>query len=600
MNTRIHFVIPYTSVILLFLSSLLCFSQDILKADSLLNIVHIGELSKKEKAISLASIASYHPDPGIALQYAKKSLQIAIAIDDRILQAEAWEEISHVERRLGNNTLSLQASLKALQIYEALELIERQGASYGQLASNAVSDEDFQQAILYLKKARAIYSKGSSLQKNQLITILNLGEVYRLTGHLDSAITCFNNVLHDNKRLDDKTIEGYSLGNLGMVYAAQNKLGLAKEKIHEAMTILSKMEDVYATSTYLAELGMVHQKEKNLKEAEDYYLKAIIMAKDAGLKEQIRDFSRMLSNFYKMTESYQQALVYQELYQVYQDSLVNKKTIQKIEQIKASYKINKREIEIESLSLVNTKQRQLVILLIIITLLVLLFIYLFYRVNRKINRTNQVLSNQKIIISQREQEKTWLLKELNHRVKNNLQMITSLLNIQSQTLTGHPAQEAIIAGKYRVEALSLVHRKLYQEGVDTRILIKDYIEELVLGLFQGYGASFKPLFNIENISIPIDTAIPLALIINELITNSLKYAYSDVADPILKISVVQKTKHQLSLQIIDNGIGFTLNEPKTGNSFGIKLIQSLIEQLEGTIEKINQQGTHWVMLIKIV
>jgi len=174
-----------------------------------------------------------------------------------------------------------------------------------------------------------------------------------------------------------------------------------------------------------------------------------------------------------------------------------------------------------------------------------------------------------------------------------------LLNLQSRELTGHPAQEAILSGKYRVEALSLVHRKLYQEGVDTKIPLKEYIQELVLGLFEGYNAKFSPSFAIADMSIGIDMAIPLALIINEMVINSLKYAYKDIEEPLLKIVMMQETTEYLHLQVIDNGIGFTKNNNEQKNSFGIKLITSLVEQLEGTLERINTKGTHWEMKIKL-
>src|SRR5690606_1197403 len=149
----------------------------------------------------------------------------------------------------------------------------------------------------------------------------------------------------------------------------------------------------------------------------------------------------------------------------------------------------------------------------------IIFMCLLYSGNKKIKKINKELSYQKDIISKREKEKALLLRELNHRVKNNLQMISSLLSLQSRELNGHPAKEAIISGKYRVEALSLVHRKLYQEGLDTKIKIKEYVEELVLSLFHGYNTKFKPKFKIANISVGIDIAVPLALIINELTTN---------------------------------------------------------------------------------
>ncbi|MCL6293904.1 tetratricopeptide repeat-containing sensor histidine kinase [Jejuia spongiicola] len=578
--------------------STLIYSQSIKKADSLIQQLGNSNLSEVDRTKLLLDIAIYHPDIRTSIDFSKESLKLAIKINNPILQAEAFEEISLLEHRIGNNNLSLEASINALKIYESLDLRKRMAATYAQLANNYMSNLNYDMAIKYLKRAKQIYS---NLNKNQkyAITILNLGENYRLARHLDSAEVSFKRVLNLNKQLKNNMIQGYSQGNLGMVYNTQNKLELAEGHLNDAINILKPLEDYYSSSVYIAELGTVYNKEEKYNLAKTKFLEALTIAKKAGFKEQIRDFCVLLTSFYESQNQYSKALKYQKLFQVYQDSLVNKKNVQKIEQLKAGYEIDKRESKIDLLNITNTNQKYLVTSLAIGISMLLLFAYLLYRGNKKTKVANSTLSKQKDIISKREQEKALLLRELNHRIKNNLQMISSLLNLQSHELTGHPAKEAIVAGKYRVEALSLVHRKLYQEDLDTRILLKDYIEELVLGLFHGYDAPFEPNFKIDDISVSLDTAVPLALVINEVIINALKYAYIAIDKPKLKIIMLQD-KDYLDIEIIDNGIGFNTNEAEKNNSFGIKLIYSLIEQLEGVIEKLeSKNGTHWRMNIKL-
>ncbi|MBC8753406.1 tetratricopeptide repeat protein [Kordia sp. YSTF-M3] len=575
-----------------------CFAQNAQRTDSLLTVLETQKLSKKEKVTLLISIASNHPQQDEASYYARQSLQIATEINDPVLQAQAWEEIGAIEQRLGNKNNALDGIFKALHIYDSLNLKDKQAASYAQIAAYHFGEKEYDPAITYFQKAEKIYSEiGDDLYK--ALALINLGDTYRLNGQLEKSITTLENALRLNKSLKDEEIEGYTLGNLGMVYAAQEKLNEAKENLEDAITILTKLKDAYSTSIYISELGNVYRKEGNIQLAEEQFLVAYTMAKEARLKEQIRDFSASLTNLYENSNRYEEALKYQKIYQKYQDSLVNKENIQKSEQLKAGYQITKRESEINILNITNANQKRWGIALISGFVLLLFFAYLLYRGNRKIKKSNQVLSDQKELISKREQEKALLLQELNHRVKNNLQMVSSLLNLQSRELTGHPAQEAIISGKYRVEALSLVHRKLYQEGVDTKIALKDYIQELVLGLFEGYNVKFEPSFSIADISIGIDVAIPLALIINEMVINSLKYAYKDIEDPLLKIVIMQEAVEDLHIQVIDNGVGFTKIDNEKNNSFGIKLITSLIEQLEGTMERINTKGTHWEMKIKL-
>lgn len=141
-----------TYLICLLIMPTLVFSQNRQKTDSLLNSLKHHRNSQKENFKLMVNIAFFHPNLDSALFYANKSLELAININEPILQAEAWEEISHKERKLGNNTKSLEAALKALRIYESKGLIERQAASYSQLANNYMVDGNNLLAIKYLKK----------------------------------------------------------------------------------------------------------------------------------------------------------------------------------------------------------------------------------------------------------------------------------------------------------------------------------------------------------------------------------------------------------------------------------------------------------------
>ncbi len=507
------------------------------------------------------------------------------------------EEISLLERDLGNTAKSLEASLKALSIYESLKLDNKFAVSFDQVAVNYIYNNDYRSAISYLKKAMNSYH---SNPLNKIAIINNLGEAYRKINKLDSAKIYFNSSLQKNdlKDTDYLHLKGYSLGNLGMVYASENNLKVAESYLKEAIDIVQEFEDLYSLAIYKAELGVVYNKLEISILAEKYLTEALSIAQKVNLKEQIKDISNLLAQFYESQKKYTKAFIHQKRFQIYQDSLVNRENIKKIEQVKSAYEIDKRENEINLLNQINATQKKWVLSLALGFSILIFLLYLLFRNRKKIKNNNIQLSAQKEIISQREQEKALLLSELNHRVKNNLQMIASLLNLQSNQLTGHPAQEAIIIGKQRVEALSLVHQKLYQEGVDTRIHVKEYISELVLGLFHSYDTGFEPEMDISDVSLNIDAAIPLALIINEIIINALKYAYKGIKKPSLKIKIDIKNIHSLYITISDNGIGFEEASVHKSNSLGLKIINSLIIQLKGTIKKINNNGTTWEIKIQ--
>ena len=571
-------------------------AQDQEAADSLIDVIRNQELNLLEQYLAHVRLARVHPDIVEGLSYAESSLQLAQEIDSLELIAIAYEQIGMNERLLGTNASSVEAILKAMALYEAIDRQDMLASIYAQIGSNLVVDGDFMRAIDYIGKANSI-EKSNGQWLRYSLNLVNLGEAYRLAKQLDSAIFHFEEALASNDTLNNQIIEGYARGNLGMALRSQGQLPEARAELNPAIAILSELGDPYSVSVYTAELAQINEVEGQEALAEQQLLKAYQMALAEGLKEQIRDFSEMLVAFYEKRGRYEEALGYQKVYQVYQDSLVNKANVQKVERLRANYEIDKREGEIDLLEEINEGHRNVNIALGSGALVFCVLAVLLYQSNRRKNEANHKLSKQKTIVMKREEEKALLLKELNHRVKNNLQMVASLLNLQENELTGHPAAEAINSGKLRVEALSMIHQKLYQDDVHTSIAIKEYLEQLISKLLYSYGDPLKPeiIIQPEDMEMDIDTAIPVSLIVNELVTNALKYAYEGIEHPEMTISLVRPNGHY-TLEVSDNGVGMDHGKDN-GNSFGLKLVKSLVDQMGGTLEirNVPSGGTAWVI-----
>ncbi|MDO9324210.1 MAG: histidine kinase dimerization/phosphoacceptor domain -containing protein, partial [Methanoregula sp.] len=197
-------------------------------------------------------------------------------------------------------------------------------------------------------------------------------------------------------------------------------------------------------------------------------------------------------------------------------------------------------------------------------------------------------------------EKVVLLKEIHHRVKNNLQIIASLLNLQSRYITDTPTLTAIRESQNRVRAMALVHEKLYRAEDIAHISLQEYIRFLGNGLFQFYDARVRGiLFTLEvaDINVDIDAAIPIGLILNELISNSLKYAFPD--DKRGEIFVrVQKEGHTLHVLFRDTGIGIPAGlDWRNSPSLGLRLVTTLVDQMNGTVELDRSNGTFFTMVL---
>ena len=190
-------------------------------------------------------------------------------------------------------------------------------------------------------------------------------------------------------------------------------------------------------------------------------------------------------------------------------------------------------------------------------------------------------------------EKEVLLKEIHHRVKNNLQIISSLLRLQSGYIKDKQALEIFKDSQNRVRAMALIHENLYQTNNLAKIEFSEYIRKLTNNLTRCYNiTNIKINTNIEKIFLKIDTAIPCGLIINELISNSIKHAFKNSAEGEIYVEFITLQTAKYSLSVGDNGMGATDNiSSLKKQSLGLELVWNLVEQLEGTIVYSSKLGT---------
>ncbi|NOZ62180.1 MAG: PAS domain S-box protein [Calditrichaeota bacterium] len=197
-------------------------------------------------------------------------------------------------------------------------------------------------------------------------------------------------------------------------------------------------------------------------------------------------------------------------------------------------------------------------------------------------------------------EKIVLLKEIHHRVKNNLQVISSLLYLQSKYVKDDQALKVFEESRHRVRSMSLVHEKLYQSQNLAQIPFKNYIVDLARYLFRSYNADpFKIRLetDIADVALSVDIAIPCGLLINELISNAIKYAFPNQRKGMIKIKLVHDNKnHVFELAIRDNGVGIGdyLKEP-TKSSLGLQLVDTLVDQINGKMEIETDEGTAFII-----
>ncbi|TXK50802.1 hypothetical protein FVR03_03880 [Pontibacter qinzhouensis] len=198
------------------------------------------------------------------------------------------------------------------------------------------------------------------------------------------------------------------------------------------------------------------------------------------------------------------------------------------------------------------------------------------------------------LLEEKNREKETLLKEIHHRVKNNLQIVISLLNLQTRHIQDPESIQVMQALRNRVRSMAILHERLYQHEDLAEIDLATYFSGICESLYSSFGTNPEHValeLEIPHLKVDIDSAITLGLIVNELVSNTLKYAFPNERKGWLKIRLTQHTSSTHKLVIADNGVGLPADfDPKSATSFGLRLVNSLIKKLNGRLELQNEQG----------
>ncbi|MDN3582393.1 tetratricopeptide repeat-containing sensor histidine kinase [Mucilaginibacter flavus] len=319
---------------------------------------------------------------------------------------------------------------------------------------------------------------------------------------------------------------------------------------------------------------------------------------------------------------YADALKSYKKYGIVKDSVFNETQSRQISQLQVEYETEKKDQSLKikenrihllsnqaRLQQANLRQEKLTQRLTICAA-VLLAILLGFTINgyRQKQRTNRKLQAQRLEIEEKNnsliqlvqekdgllEEKEWLMKEIHHRVKNNLQIVISLLNTQSTYLHNDIAYNAIRESQHRMQSISLIHQKLYQSENLALVDIKSYICDLVDYLKESFDTGTRIEFEADIAAIELDVtrAVPLGLILNEAITNAIKYAFPDGRKGYINISLGPADEHSFTLKIQDNGIGFHKpTDISKSKSLGMSLMRGLSKQLGGSLTVESHEGT---------
>lgn len=580
-----------------------------------------------EKAISYHKNVDIPRDYGLSLQlhgYVLEQLgENFKAIDALKKSVELFERAKYYKGIVVNYSIIGYCFEKEGRLDDALnaaitslEIIDEKNLPETQKAKNLVDLARVYRANNQPKKSIDTYNKALSISKankdyeTSLVIQMNIGNVYLGMNQYKQALQYYNSGLKETGLCDCKARKSILWSNIGFAHYHLNNAKALKYAANKAEAELINKSNLGLITDVEILKGASYQLSNNNVKAIYHLEKALKLAKANNFKEKLVMISSILS------KSYVAAGKKNELDELLaetistKDSLYNKDMAASMAEMEVRYETKLKEQKLEEANAQNAlkekyindvevRNRWLIVLFIIGVLLAITSFWLLLRSKK----TEKEVAIKNTELAKLLDQKKLLLKEIHHRVKNNLQTVSSLLNLQTRASDNQVVRKAMVEGQTRLKSISLLHQKLYQHEQLTKIEMDDYINDLARYIIKNFNNLNKRIelkTNAKDVVLDLDTAIPLGLILNELITNSIKYSFAEVDEGEIEISLKKLAEeNNYELKVSDNGEGLPQNlDIETLPSMGLKLVKSLSRQIHGSFETLVDNKAHFIVKFK--
>ena len=514
------------------------------------------------------------------------------AIDDKKGQATTYFKISWVHKKRGELQEAMEADLKALKLMEALGDKLGIANANGRLSGDVLQQGRKEDALQYALKSVEI-SKANGFKEEIIYGYTAAGDAYIAMGDTQQSYKYFDLALTTAKSLgmDPMSLSDFT-NNRGNALKRLRRYEEALIDYKEALRLATESNSQNAIQTVGGNLGEVNLLLGNYKEALPYQLETVRLFEESGDLPNLPENYMHVSTIYEKLGDYQKALEYQKKARIMGDSISAAESDKNMSELLTQYETGKKEATIFSKTQKIEQQRKTQILYICLATLLAIVVFGMFFTMKNIRKKRKALSVLNVELDAKNKQNELLLKEIHHRVKNNLEMVKSLIALQSAKLEDGASKEAMLASQNRVQSMGIIHQKLYQGENLGSIEMKDYFVNLGEGVLDTFNAENKVKIEcaMDDLNLDVDTAVPIGLIVNELLTNALKYAFPEGVKGQIKISLT-KENNNLLLKVSDNGIGKIEGSKPKGTGFGTQLIQLLTQQLNGTISEDYKNGT---------
>lgn len=489
---------------------------------------------------------------------------------------------------------------EAIKIYELFDGQREIGTTYIAFSFMMLGFNRLEEGLAYAEKAWGILEiEGTAHDKAAALD--QLAMCHRKLENYPQAVKYINTCIEMVRQ--NKPV---SANDLIIFLDTRAKTYIVTEEYKMALQDLSEMEYLindnthydYEHTTLIYDRGRILSKQKKQEASNQVYFSLLKFPtlQANGLESSVLS---ALSLNYVALNQYDSAYYYHLAAEESEMEAKEHETLLKMDELNTQYQTKEKEERILTQESELSQQRVIQWLAIgFAGVLGLLFLQ-SYRNAQARKRSNEALEKTNSLLEIKNKENEILLKEIHHRVKNNLQTISSLLNLQSNSITDPTALDAVQESRNRVASMAMIHQKLYQGENLAAIEMRDYFETIGKAIIDSFGEKAENIslkVEMKDIELDVDTAVPVGLITNELITNSLKYAFPNNQKGQILITLAQEKNGLLKLHIADDGQGIT-NESvvKKEKGFGTLLVQLLTTQLRGKLDKSTEKGTSTII-----
>jgi two-component system, sensor histidine kinase PdtaS len=608
------------------------------------------------RALFDSARATCQTDPRLSLQYSRRGLAIAFSInDDRLLAtgqqlsgeaffqsgandsaescynralayaektgddsltAEALNSIGSMAYMRGNFALAIEHCNQALiiaqragDIHLKIRVINNLGLAARSLGN---SPDDRSYFLLALTMAAAIRDTDGIA-----ITLNHLGNSHFGTLPTDSAMYYYRKALALRQYIESNTNAiAVLFNNIGNVLRMERDHQAALEHYNQSLAISTRTGNRNLMATTYKNLAILARQSGDYTHALEYANRAKSMSLEIGLPriafQSAEQIARTLADRGEYRSAFDNLLGYIAL----KDSLDSQENRRRAADLQIRFESERKERQIQELELTQEKTiRDFLISVIGMTLVLGAVLIWLYREKSKAAREtalqkteleglygelvtkNARLEESESGLRNMLREKEVLLKEIHHRVKNNLQVVSSLLSLQSNTVDNAQTLELLLESQDRIRAMALVHERLYRSNDFAGIDVKGYLTDLVENLRRSYRTErLEVTVDCDPISVSIDTAIPLGLMVSELVTNAFKHGFPHAASGVVHVSARTIGNDECTLVVEDNGTGMPPGlAAGNASSLGLHLVNILVEQIDGRLTMKNNNGAHFAI-----